>query len=92
MEASAAESGRRKKLEVKLLDEDGSQVGGMTGEFVVANPPKPGQRIQMSTILRFTDVVFPKAELTIWRSWSMAMKAEVPMSVTLTEDAQADAN
>ncbi len=87
MEASAAESGRTKKLEVRLIDEDGNEVGGMAGEFVVAGPAKPGQRIQMGSILRFTDVVFPKAG-----AYNLAImvdgdtKAEVPLSVTIVSD------
>jgi hypothetical protein len=94
MEASAAESGRTKKLEVKLLDEDGIQVGGMAGEFVVANPPRPGQRIQMSSILRFTDVVFPKeGAYSLHIMVDGDTKAEVPMSVSVTSDgAEGNAN
>lgn len=59
MEASPAEIGMQKKIEVKLLDVDGKQVGGFGGDFVVPPAKQPGERVNMQLIMRLVDTVFP---------------------------------
>jgi hypothetical protein len=84
MEASPAEAGLKKHLEVKLLGEDGLQVGGLVGDFGVPEPRKPGERVRMGSILRVTDAVFPQAGAY---SFSILIdgdeKATIPLSVTI---------
>jgi len=60
MEASPAEAGMQKKLEVKVLDMDGKQIGSYQGEFEVPSPAKPGERVHMQMIMRLVDTVFPE--------------------------------
>jgi hypothetical protein len=86
LEASPAEAGMKKKLEVKVLDEDGRQVGGVSGDFNVPSPPSPGRRICIQTALRIVDAVFPKEgnyEFDVLINDDL--KAEVPLSLTLVK-------
>lgn len=83
-EASPAEAGMKKKLEVKVLDVDGQQIGGLGGGFNVSSPPSPGRRIHMQSVLRITDAVFPKeGDYTFHVLINDEVKAEVPLSLTL---------
>lgn len=60
LEASPAEAGRDKALEIRMLAADGESVGGMKAEFRVPDPKKPGRPIQMQSVLRLNDVSFPR--------------------------------
>jgi len=60
MEASPAEAGTQKKLEVKVLDEDGQQIGSYQGDFIVPPAAKAGERAQMQMVMRLVDTVFPE--------------------------------
>jgi len=59
-ETSNAESGRAKKVEIQLSDEDGQKLIALNANLVV---PKgaPGQPIRMNHILALNGVRFPKA-------------------------------
>ncbi len=83
-EASPAEAGMKKKLEVKVIDQDGQQVGGVGGEFSVGDS-KGGQRIRMQTVMRIVDAVFPKAGDYVFAVLiDGKTEAEVPLSITDT--------
>ena len=60
MDASPAEVGMKKKLEVQMLNEDGEKVGGMEGEITIPPPAKSGERVHMQLTLQLIDTVFPK--------------------------------
>lgn len=60
MEASPAEVGMEKKLEVTIMDEDGHKVSGFGADIVVPTQKKSGEPVQMVTIMRIVDTVFPK--------------------------------
>lgn len=88
-EASPAEAGMKKKLEVKVLDEDGRQVGGIGGDFSVPSPSPPGRRIYMQTALRINDAVFPKEGDYIFAVLiDDKTEAEVPLSLTLIKGSE----
>jgi len=61
-EASLAEAGMKKKMTVKLLDEDGGAIGEINGELQVPDKPlgKKARRIQMQAIIPVPGVIFPK--------------------------------
>lgn len=61
MEASPAEIGLQKKLEMSLMDEDGARISGFSADFPVPEPEKPGEMVNMQSIIRIIDTVFPKA-------------------------------
>ena len=80
-EASPAEAGSKKNLEIKILDEDGKSVGGFSGEMPVP-PAQPGKRIRMLTVLRIVGAVFPKrGDYVVAVLIDGDTKAEVPLSV-----------
>ena len=82
-EASPAEASTKKKLEVKILDEDGQQVGAAGGEFLVPTA-EGGRRIRMQTLMRLRDTVFPKpGDYTFAILIDGKTEAEVPLSLTL---------
>jgi hypothetical protein len=60
MEASPAEVGMQKKIEVTIMDEDGNKVSGFGADLVVPPQKKPGEPAQMVAMLRMVDTVFPK--------------------------------
>lgn len=60
LEASPAEIGQTKKLEIKAMGEDGQPAWGMEGDFPVPEPRVPGEPITMSYILNITEAVFPE--------------------------------
>jgi hypothetical protein len=85
-EASPAEADMEKTLEVKVLDEDGQQIGGAGGKFLVGSPAPSGRRIRMQTIMRITDAVFPQpGDYTFAVLIDGKTEAEVPLSLTLVE-------
>ena len=59
LEASPAEANTKKRLELKVMDADGKQVGGANAEISVP-PAQTGRYISMQAIMRITDAVFPK--------------------------------
>lgn len=82
MEASPAEADMKKTLEVKVLDQDGQQIGGAVGDFVVP-PSQAGRRIRIQTIMRITDAVFPKpGDYTFAVLIDGKTEAEIPLQLT----------
>jgi len=82
-EASPAEAETNKRLEVKILDEDGQAIGGFGGEFKVSAATS-GQRIRMQTVMRILDAVFPRpGDYTFAVLIDDKTEYEVPLSLTL---------
>jgi Family of unknown function (DUF6941) len=61
MEASAAEVGGEKKMEVILMDADGKSIGRVTADFTVPEATHPGESVRIQTIFALRDTVFPAA-------------------------------
>ena len=60
-EASVAEAAMEKKLLVKVLGEDGEQIGEIAGNLKLPEKPQQqGRRIQMQAIIPVQGAVFPK--------------------------------
>ena len=60
-EASIAEAGMKKKLTVKVLGEDGEQIGEIGGEIQLPEKPRrSGTPLQMQAIVPVIGAVFPK--------------------------------
>ena len=59
-EASRAEEGKSKNIEIQLADGDGNKLFGVATTLVVP-PGVPGQPIRMNHILALNGVRFPKA-------------------------------
>jgi len=59
-EASPAEYGMKKKIAIKLLDEDGAFIGGADAEAIIP-PQNSGRKARIQHVLTMRDVVFPKA-------------------------------
>jgi hypothetical protein len=57
--ASPAEYGRVFKFEMKLLDEDGVEMGTVGGENTVPRP-EGGRQISLNHVMRFVNVMFPR--------------------------------
>ena len=83
LEASPAETGGQKKLEIRAIDEDGNVVGsGLEAEIVVPAAPSPGERIQMQLMIRMVDVTFTKAGRYVFAILiDGRTEAEVPLKV-----------
>jgi hypothetical protein len=82
MEASPAEIGMDKKLEMQLRDEDGAKISGFNADFKVPEPSKPGEPVNIQMITRIGDVVFPKAgRYAIWILINGDSKGRVPFTV-----------
>lgn len=82
-EASPAEVDMEKTLEVKVLGEDGHQVGVAKGRFMVKPSPQAGRRTRMLTIMRIPDAVFPQpGDYTFAVLIDGKTEAEVPLSLT----------
>jgi hypothetical protein len=60
LSVSPAEYGRRFKFELKLLGEDGEELGTVGGENEVPRGEK-GQRISLNHVMRLVNVMFPRA-------------------------------
>lgn len=60
MEASPAEVGQDKKMEVVIMDEDANKIGGFGADFKVPPPKRSGERVQMLIVMGLLDTVFPK--------------------------------
>jgi hypothetical protein len=58
-EASPAEYGMRKRIEIQLVNEDGERLGGAQGELEI--PAGQGRRTKLQHVLGLRDVTFPKA-------------------------------
>jgi hypothetical protein len=92
-EASAAEAGMKKAIEVKALDEDGQQVGELTAELQLPSAPQSGRRIRVQTILRITDAVFPKPGDYVFAVLvDGKTESEVALQLTLTKGKDDDAS
>lgn len=93
MDVSAAEAGQEKKLDIKLLGEDGENIGGVSGAFMMPKLQKPGRKMQLGLILPLRDTVFPKEG-----SYQIAVvvdgrtEVEIPLTVTIVERQDEDAN
>lgn len=93
IDASAAEIGAEKDIEVKLLDEDGQELGGISGKIKVPRPPRRhGQRLRMGMVLRLNDVVFLRSGNHVFDILIDGdSKRRVPLSVTLiAEEGEAE--
>ena len=83
----------KKAIEVKALDEDGQQVGGLTAELQLPSTPQPGRRIRIQTILRITDAVFPKPGDYVFAVLvDGKTEREVPLQLTLRKGEDDDAS
>lgn len=58
--ATAAEYNRAFKFELKLMDEDGQQIGNLITDAVVP-VPENGRQVRMNHVLRLVNITFPKA-------------------------------
>lgn len=82
MQASPAEIGMKKKMEMQLLDEDGEKISGFTADFEVPKKGKPGELVNVQTIIRMVDTVFPKAgRYAIYVLIDGKTEATVPLTV-----------
>ena len=61
MEATPAEVGMEKTVDVTMLDADGEKIAALSADFKVPEPKAKGEMVQMQTIVSLRDVVFPKA-------------------------------
>jgi hypothetical protein len=59
-DASRAEIGQTKQMEIRLMDPDGRSVGSLTGTFDVPDAPA-GQRVTMGNILPLINTRFERA-------------------------------
>ena len=59
LEAGMTEVGRNKKVEVQLMDEDGTKLMSIGTELVIG-PVRPGELFITGSILTFQNLVFPK--------------------------------
>jgi hypothetical protein len=57
--ASPAEYNRAFKFELKLMDEDGQQIGNIITDAVVP-VPETGRYIRLNHVLRLVNITFPK--------------------------------
>lgn len=82
MEASPAEFGMQKKLEVKVMDEDGQKVSGFSGDITVPPAKDPGDRSRMQLIVRLLDTVFPRKGRYVFSVLiDGRTESEIPLSV-----------
>jgi hypothetical protein len=93
MDVSPAEAGQEKKIDIKLLGEDGENIGEVSGIFMMPKLRKPGRKMQVGLILPLRDTVFPKEG-----SYQIAVvvdgrtEIEIPLTVILVERQDEDAN
>lgn len=59
-DASRAEIGQTKQIDIRLLDPDGRQLGAVAGAFPVPDAP-PGQRVTIGNILPLSNTIFERA-------------------------------
>ena len=86
MEASPAEVGMEKNIEVTMLDADGQRIAGFTADFTVPEPKTAGEEVQMQTILHLRDTVFPQpGRYGIHVLINGNEEARVPLTLTLRE-------
>ena len=52
MEASPAEVGAQKSMEVTMIDADGEKIMGFSADFTVPESTNPGETVQIQTILK----------------------------------------
>lgn len=86
MEASPAESGSTKNMEVVMMDADGKKIMGFRADFPVPGPANPGENIQIQTILNLQDTIFPTAgRYAISILLNGQEEASIPLTLTLQE-------
>lgn len=82
LEASPAEVGTKKKLEVQLIGEDGQRIGGLNADFEVPPPRSAGEPINMQSVVRLVGIVFPKAgRYAMHILINEEEKADIPLTV-----------
>ena len=87
MEASPAEVGAKKNMEVTMIDADGKKIMGFSADFAVPEPKNPGETVQIQTILGLRDTVFPKAgRYAIHVLINGNEEARIPLTLALLED------
>ena len=81
-DASRAEIGRTKQMEIQLVDPDGTLLGSLKGTFDVPDAPA-GQRVTMGNILPLVNTVFQRAgDHAFVIMISGETKAEVALRIT----------
>ena len=86
MEASPAEVGMEKNIEVTMHDADGQRIAGFKADFTVPEPKTAGEEVQMQTILQLRDTVFPQpGRYGIHVLINGNEEARVPLTLTLKE-------
>lgn len=89
-DASRAEIGQTKQLEIRLLDPDGRALGSVTGTFEVPEAP-PGQRVTMGNILPLINTGFERSgDHSFAIMISGETKAEVPLRITDTSSTRGE--
>lgn len=59
LEAGMTETGRNKKVEVQLMDEDGTKLMSIMTDITIG-PVRPGELFTTGSLLTFQNLVFPK--------------------------------
>ena len=81
-EASRAEIGQTKQMEIRLLDPDGRPLGALNGTFEVPDAPS-GQRVSMGNILPLVNTGFERAGDHVFVILiGGETKAEVPLRIS----------
>lgn len=81
LQASPAEAGKSKKMEVTLIGPDGERIGNLSADFEVPES-EPGSPVDMQTIIRLVDTVFPKpGRYAVHVLINGDEKAHVPLNV-----------
>ena len=89
IQASPGEVGATKHFEVKLIDEDGTELGGTGGDFTVPQPQQAGQRVRMGVVIPLVDVVFNRAGNHVFDVLIDGdSKRQIPLTVLLIEGSQ----
>jgi hypothetical protein len=91
-DASRAEIGQTKQLEIRLLDPDGKPLGAISGTFQVPDAP-PGERVTMGNILPLVNTAFERAgDHSFVVMIGGETKAEVPLRITDTSSRGGEAS
>ena len=89
MEASPAEIGMKKHLEVVIIDPDGERVSGFTVEFEIPEAQVAGEPVGMQTVLSIRDTVFPRpGRYSIEVIVNQETKAHVPLTILQTGEGE----
>ncbi|MEX2246711.1 MAG: hypothetical protein WEC75_08480 [Dehalococcoidia bacterium] len=86
LEASSAEVGTKKQLEIRILDADGAQVRTISGAFTVPSPRRPGHQVRLNQIVQLINVTFPHpGDYVFAVLLNGDTKREIPLTCTLLE-------